>query len=1149
MALNAGSVEYRITGDTTGVNNALDQTEDKAKQVGNAIKGLLAALGTYKAVEALADLTKQCVESYAEFEQLTGGVETLFKTSADAVKQYAQEAYQTAGISANEYMQTVTSFSASMIASLGGDTQKAAELSNQALIDMSDNANKMGTDFAAVQNAYQGFAKQNYTLLDNLKLGYGGTKTEMERLLKDAQELQKQQGITADYSIERFSDIVEAIHVVQTSMDITGTTAKEAATTISGSIGSMKAAWANLLTGFADADQDVQALISQLTDSLNTVVSNVLPVLTETITQLPGGLVEIAETVLPAIPELVNSLLPVVLDGCRELVGAVLDTVGTLGADLIGKTPELIEGIVGIITTVGERAVAAVGTIADSIGDNAADIVLTLIRSITGWINGSLPEVLRSAIQIAENLVTGIIDTLMDNNAEIVGAVDDVCTAIIDAFFEILPDVVNFAIDLVAKLADTLIEQTTDAENLGKLSFAFAKLGWHLCSAIATGIVDFDWAGTIANFNNKLADLLESAQKNVQVLMDNLFTGGSLYGGDVNNVETSPFIENMREGTEILKERMDENCEEISEKYHEGLNVINDALDTGEVLTNNPLAEGVEQKADEIEQAAGELDEAVDTLNEAQHRAEASREASIKAAAGGKEGLEGFESQWDVITHWEKESFDGYWIAKKDWLEKHKEDSEWWWKEYHDIEDHFADEETKRQKEKDDQEKERQKKEKEAQENAKKQEQARLKAISDAEAKARSDTQDAMDDLENRALHEGWDDQTLLDAKREYIEKNLDHNSKLYRDYDTKLLKEQQTLDKKIETEKERAAEQAKRDEEKRQREEEQAARQAEAELKARVQDEFRELETKQLEEGLSDNWLLEKKKAFIETLDHNTEVYKEYHLNLLKEEQKQTDAIGKEVQKQAEKQEQALKKAFENVLQARDKLADSTRLNTSSLFKSTSGTDPRTGATDTENSLQIEEFKKQIAAKKQLPAKLAKLIDKGLPDSLAKELLKLDPRAALEYCNELLNNGAELKDLISGYKADESISMKLADMVTQNSEEFKSLGAELGDTFGGEFVKAFETDWESACRKIFSTPETVRLMDSSVHMAGQDIARTVRTPAVYDTGTANVNSMTYEPKLVVPEKVKMIVVNADGKTIAELTNAEDLKTVITTGS
>lgn len=977
----------------------------------------------------------------------------------------------------------------------------------------------------------------------------------MERLLKDAEELQKQQGITADYSIERFSDIVEAIHVVQTEMNISGlsaqeaaemvaqgvmteeeafeamgTTAKEAATTISGSIGSMKAAWANLLTGFADANQDVQALISQFTDSLNTVVSNVLPVLTETITQLPSGLVEIAETVLPAIPELVNSLLPVVLDGCRELVGAVLDTVGTLGADLIGKTPELIEGIVGIITTVGESAVAAVGTIADSIGDNAADIVLTLIRSITGWINGSLPEIFTSAVDIAENLIKGLIDTISENDVEIIGAVDDACTAMIDAFFKVLPDIEDFAFEVVGKLVDTLVDKSTDPEELEKLTEAFGKLGWHLCSAVADGIVNYDWVDMIDKFNEKFSGLLESTYKNYSVLMDNLFNGGGLYGGDTANVETPQFIKDLESATDRTIDAIDRSVDRFRTNYKDGKEEIEGLMfgdDTsGKGKSGGSLADVFAEKQEELEKTADDAEKNARQLSGTSHDA--------------KELLEGIEH--DLATHQITE--EQYWERRKELLEKCRdEDSEDWWKYYDETEEHY-------QKLSETERKAQEKAAKEAQENAKKQEQARLKAISDAEAKVKSDTQDAMDDLENRALHEMWDDQTLLDAKRDYIEKNLDHNSKLYRDYDTKLLKEQQALDKKLETEKEQAAKAEQQAEEKRQREEEQAARQAEAELKARVQDEFRKLETKQLEEGLSDNWLLEKKKAFIETLDHNTEVYKEYHLNLLKEEQKQTDAIEKEVQKQAEKQEQALKKAFEKVLQARDKLADSTRLNTSSLFKSTSKTDPRTGATDTENSLQIEEFKKQIAAKKQLPAKLAKLIDKGLPDSLAKELLKLDPRAALEYCNELLNNGAELKDLISGYKADESISMKLADMVTQNSEEFKSLGAELGDTFGGEFVKAFETDWESACRKIFSTPETVRLMDSSVHMAGQDIERTVRTPAVYDTGTAEAEAQgtAHAQAAVYPDKITMKVTDADGKYIATLVNEANDIMIISKG-
>ena len=199
--------------------------------------------GATMAAAGLVAITKSAIANYAEYEQLVGGVDTLFKDSSKKVQEYANNAYKTAGISANEYMETVTSFSASLLQSLGGDTDKAASVADMAITDMSDNANKMGTDIGRIQDTYQGFAKQNYTMLDNLKLGYGGTKTEMERLLKDATAIS---GVK--YDISNLNDVYQAIHVIQGELDITGTTAKEASTTIQGSISSMKSAWTNLIT-------------------------------------------------------------------------------------------------------------------------------------------------------------------------------------------------------------------------------------------------------------------------------------------------------------------------------------------------------------------------------------------------------------------------------------------------------------------------------------------------------------------------------------------------------------------------------------------------------------------------------------------------------------------------------------------------------------------------------------------------------------------------------------------------------------------------------------------------------------------------------------------------------------------------------------
>lgn len=275
-----------IAVDNAEANDALDETGDKAKETGKDIKGTgddaeessskmnkffsgsanfaikagkIIAAGLAVASAAVIKIGKDAISAYGDYEQLVGGVETLFKDSSDTVIQNAANAYKTAGMSANEYMETVTSFSASLLQSVGGDTVKAAEQADTAIRDMSDNANKMGTSMEAIQNAYQGFAKQNYTMLDNLKLGYGGTKEEMERLLEDASKLS---GI--EYDISSYSDIVDAIHIVQNEMGITGTTAKEASTTIQGSISSMKGAWQNLLTGLTDENQNINTLVTLL---------------------------------------------------------------------------------------------------------------------------------------------------------------------------------------------------------------------------------------------------------------------------------------------------------------------------------------------------------------------------------------------------------------------------------------------------------------------------------------------------------------------------------------------------------------------------------------------------------------------------------------------------------------------------------------------------------------------------------------------------------------------------------------------------------------------------------------------------------------------------------------------------------------------
>ena len=305
-----------------------DQASEKISEIGGKIKSGLAtaakvgAVAVTAASAAVASLAKTSIEGFAEYEQLVGGVETLFKQSSDTVMGYAKNAYKTAGLSANDYMNTVTSFSASLLQSLGGDTKAAAKYADMAITDMSDNANKLGTDMSLIQNAYQGFAKQNYTMLDNLKLGYGGTKEEMQRLLEDAEKLS---GIK--YDISSYADIVDAIHVVQTEMGITGTTAKEASTTIQGSVSSMKSAWKNLVVGISDDTQDFDQLVDDFVESVGTAADNILPRVEKALDGVASLVEKLAPKIVQKLPALVRKILPGIVSAASDVINSLMDAL------------------------------------------------------------------------------------------------------------------------------------------------------------------------------------------------------------------------------------------------------------------------------------------------------------------------------------------------------------------------------------------------------------------------------------------------------------------------------------------------------------------------------------------------------------------------------------------------------------------------------------------------------------------------------------------------------------------------------------------------------------------------------------------------------------------------------------------------------
>lgn len=493
--------------------DGLDSVAGKASGVGQA---LLKGIGTFAkwgaaaataAATATAALVKSAVTAYSDYEQLVGGVETLFKDSASEVQKYAANAYQTAGLSANEYMETVTGFSASLLQSLDGDTKAAAEKANVAITDMSDNANKMGTSMESIQNAYQGFAKQNYTMLDNLKLGYGGTKEEMQRLLEDAEKLSGQK-----FDLSSYADIVDAIHVVQTEMGITGTTAKEAATTIQGSVNMTKAAWQNLVVGIADDTQDFDVLVNNFVESVTTAGNNILPrveialkgvgtlveklapIIAKTVpnivsTTLPSmikagtsmiralldGLLKAVPELIPCFKNIVNQLISVIVTNLPMILNAAVTIAGAIVSGLVEALPDILDagieliqslaqGLTNGIPTILSTAITIVSQLASTLIQNVPQIVQTGIQLLLGLVNGILqavPQLLQELpgiiTQVVNNLLS-CIPMIIECGIELLTSLVDALPQIIDTIVSVLPEIISSIIEALLSHIDEIIQ-------------------------------------------------------------------------------------------------------------------------------------------------------------------------------------------------------------------------------------------------------------------------------------------------------------------------------------------------------------------------------------------------------------------------------------------------------------------------------------------------------------------------------------------------------------------------------------------------------------------------------------------------------------------------------------------------------------------
>lgn len=544
--MNLYELCVKIGADVTDVNKGIDETGKKTSDLGEKIKNGLAAVGkaavvgVTAAATAIGTIGTKAIQAYADYEQLVGGVETLFGTSAESAEEYAaqtgeavddvrmkwaslsraqniimyraQNAFKTAGLSANEYMETVTSFAAALVSSMGGDTEAAAQRADLAITDMADNANKMGSSMESIQNAYQGFAKQNYSMLDNLKLGYGGTAKEMYRLLSDAKEIDET--FDAVFSLDEkghleanYSDIVQAIHIVQTEMGITGTTAKEAASTIQGSFGMVKAAWQNLVTGLADPDQDLGTLVGNFTDSIVVAGNNLIPRIQELLPRIVEAVSALMGTVSTQLPGILGSTLPSLIEGAANLV-----------TGLMSALPE-------ILTVLGDIAPTAIGILVPAIVEllpeiiqTGIDVVISLVQGITETLPELIPAATEAIIKIAETLTDpGNLGNLVDAALEIILALADGIIDAVPRLLEVAPKIIT---NLITALTENFPKIIESGEKLVKsLIDGLIKSIPQLVAAAPKLII-----GIVQGILNNLPQIIMSGPKIIMALIEGLIS-------------------------------------------------------------------------------------------------------------------------------------------------------------------------------------------------------------------------------------------------------------------------------------------------------------------------------------------------------------------------------------------------------------------------------------------------------------------------------------------------------------------------------------------------------------------------------------------------------------------------------------------------
>lgn len=720
---------------------ALGQISEKANAAADAIANTV--INTLKqAGAALANVTQQATALYGEYQQLVGGVETLFGDDAQTVIQNADRAFKTAGISANEYMETATSFAASLVSSLEGNTEQAAKSVDTALRDMADNANKMGTQMQSIQNAYQGFAKQNYTMLDNLKLGYGGTKKEMERLLSDAEKLS---GI--HYDISNLDDVINAIHEIQKSLGITGTTAEEAEKTITGSAASMKAAWDNLLTAMADPNgtHNLEEMVQNFVDTAITSIDNMMPSIEAALLGMGDVIEELAPVINEKLPKLISDISPSIITAVSTLTNIAIKA-------LIDSTPMIIDASKQMMSEIWDNT------------DGSAKAIVEIIVGAWAAIKG---------IGIAADIAKFV--TLIGDGGALMTAMQSIGSV------------------LTMEVAPALAGAQTGMLAIGEAAIAILPAVAAATAAIAAAVV-------VANELDKAGNKLLEDSKYWNGFSDSMNDAMGRYAqlSNASKEEAQKMAEEWAEADKAALKSTKENVAGLEKAFAEMEKLSDDEIDWD---VYNSLYQQIEQGKRDIEALENLVHQedkilgekaAIEEKAEIKAKTSASYQDFLKTTADAREQiaddfaatLEDVESQWDILYHYDKESRDEYWENRRKYLETHKNNSEAWWKAWNETEKHFADAAEKQRQQEDKERRER--------------EQAEEKAERDRLNKQKTDLQNTYRDLETEYYEhkDEYGEEWLLKKQKEYLD-TLDKSSDLYKDYYNKWVKDKNSFDEK----------------------------------------------------------------------------------------------------------------------------------------------------------------------------------------------------------------------------------------------------------------------------------------------------------------------------------------------------------------